>query len=145
MTQTQNVLVGYASIVSGLLSPLNENKRFKNTFKHKNLKILMNCPTWVYAALVIIEKGTLRVDGIKNKPSECLDKRVLGWQVYFETNTVLYSDILGKRKSLKDVAGKWFEGEIKLKGVLYLPDLIRLFNCLYRETLQYEPSVEEIH
>ena len=142
MTSTENVLVGYAGIVSSLLWPLNDNERFIRTFKKKRLKILMNCPTWAYAALVIIEKGTLRVDGIKNKPIESIDKDVLGWQVYFETNTVLYSDILAKRKSLMDVAGKWLEGEIKLKGIFYLPDLIRLFNCLYKETLLYEPSVE---
>jgi hypothetical protein len=145
MKSAENVLLGYASIVSNLLTPLNENKRFKKTFKHKHLKVLMNCPTWVHAALVIIDKGTLRVDGIKNKPIENIDKNVLGWQVYFETNTVLYSDILAKRKSLKDVARKWLGGEIKLKGIFYLTDLIRLFNCLYRETLLYEPSVEEIH
>ena len=143
MKSAENVLLGYASIVSSLLGPLNNNERFIRTFKKKKrLKILMNCPTWAYAALVNIEKGTVWVDGIKNKPIEGIDKKVLGWQVYFETNTVLYSDILTKRKSLKDVARKWLEGEIKVKGIIYLIDLIRLFNCLYKETLQYEPSVE---
>lgn len=68
---------------------------------------------------------------------------MLGWQVYFETNTVLYSDILASRKSLTDVARKWMRGEINVRGIYYLIDLIRLLNCLYKETLQYEPSVEK--
>jgi hypothetical protein len=142
MRSAENILMGYASIVSSLLWPLNENKRFKKVFKRKQIKILMNCPTWAYAALVVIDKGTLRVEGVENKPSQRIDKRELGWHVYFETNTVLYSDILAKRKSLKDVTNHWINGEIKVKGVFYIIDLIRLFNCLYKETLRYEPSVE---
>ena len=142
MISEETVLLGYAGIVSSLLWPLNNNRRFQKTFRRKRLKILMNCPTWVYAALVIIENGTLRVDGVKNSPAEQIERRVLGWDVYFETNTVLYSDIMAKRKSLKDVAKRWMKGEIKVRGVRYIPDLIKLFNCLYKETLQYEPSVD---
>ena len=142
MKSAENVLQGYASIVASLLQPLNQNQRFKKTFGQKHLKILMNCPTWVYAALVTIENGTLQVEGIKKEPGERIDNRKLGWHVYFETNTVLYSDILAKRKSLKDIAGKWMNGEIKVRGIRYLLDLIRFFNCLYRETLQYEPSID---
>ena len=139
MTSSKNTLVGYAGIVDNILFPLNENEKFKRLFKHKNLKILMNCPFWIHAALVIIENGTIRVDGIKNKPIERIDKDALKWNVYLETNIVLYSAILAKRKSLMDVAKEWLKGEIIIKGIVYLPDLVKLFNCLYKEKLEYEP------
>jgi hypothetical protein len=96
----EKALAGYAGIVGNVLYPLNENKQFKRLFKHKNLKILMNSPFWVYAELVIIEKGTIRVDGIKNKTIDIIKKDVLKWNVYLEMNIVLFSTILAKRKSL---------------------------------------------
>ena len=54
MTSAENALGGYAGVVSNILLPLNENMKFKRLFKHKNLKILMNCPFWIYAALAVI-------------------------------------------------------------------------------------------
>jgi len=142
MTFTENALAGYAGLVSNILFPLNENKRFKRLFKHKNLKILMNCPVWIHAALVIIEKGSIRVDGIKNKPVERINKDVLEWDVYLEMDIVLYSAILTKRQSLVGVAKKWLKGEIEIKGIIHLPDLIKLFNCLLKEKLIYNPPSE---
>ena len=139
MASAENALGGYAGVVSNILLPLNGNEKFKRLFKHKKLKILLNCPFWIHAALVIIEKGTIRVNGIKNKPIDRIDKDLLGWNVYFETNIVLYSAILAKRKSLTEVAKKWLKGEIKLRGIIYIIDLIRLFKCLYEEKLEYDP------
>jgi hypothetical protein len=142
MTFEENSLAGYAGVVGNVLSPLNQNERFKRQFRHKNFKILMNCPYWTYAALVSIEKGTIRVDGIKNKPVERIDRDVIRWNIYLETNILIYGAILAKRKTLMEVAKEWLRGELKIKGILYLPDLLRLYNCLYEEKLQYDPLSE---
>lgn len=143
MTSDEFALAGYAGSVNNTLFPLNNNERFKKVFKNKNLKILMNCPSWLYAAMVIIEKGTIRVDGVKNRPIEGIEKDKLKWNVYLEMDIVLYSLILSKRRTLKDIALELFKGNIKLKGFLYILDLIKLFNCLFKEKLRYDPPDEQ--
>ena len=142
MTPSENTLTGYAGIVSNILFPLNENRKFQRHFRHKDLKFLLNSPGWVYAALVIIEKGAIRVEGIKNKPAENIRRDVLCWDAYLEMDTLLYSAVLTKRKSLVEVAKAWLKGEIRLKGMLSLPDLVRLFRCLSKEKLLYSPRSE---
>ena len=139
MTSEEYSLAGYAGSISNSLFPLNTNKKFKRLFKNKDLKILLNCPYWLYAALVIIEKGTIRVEGIKNKPIEAIAKDKLKWNVYLDMDIVLYSRIVEKRKTLFDLAKDWLKGEIEFKGLLYVLDLIGFFNCLTKEKLEYEP------
>jgi hypothetical protein len=142
MKSSENTPNGYAGIVSNILFPLNENQRFQRHFRRKNLKLLLNSPDWVYAALVFIEKGTIRVEGIKNKPAENIHRAVLRWDGYVEMGIPLYSAVLTKRKSLMQMAKAWLKGEIKLKGVRSLPDLIGLFRCLSKEKLLYGPRPE---
>ena len=142
MIPPENRLAGYAGIISNILLPLNNNRRFQRHFRHKNLKLLLNCPDWVYAALVIIEKGVVRVEGIKNTPSENIHRDVLQWDGYLEMNILLYSAVLTRRISLIEMAKAWLKGEIKIKGILSLPDLIRLFRCLSKEKLLYSPRSE---
>ena len=142
MIPSENTPIGYAGIISNILFPLNENQRFQRHFRHKNLKFLLNCPDWIFAALVIIEKGTVRVEGIKNTPEENIHRNVLRWDTYFEMDILLYSAVLTRRISLIKVAKAWLKGEIRLKGVLSLPDLIILFRCLSKEKLLYSPRSE---
>ena len=134
--------IGYAGIVSNILFPLNDNQRFKRHFGHKNLRFLLNSSGWIYAALVIIEKGTIRVEGIKNTPEDNIRRDVHNWDGYLEMDILLYSAVLTKRISLMKMAKAWLKGEIRLKGVLSLPDLIRLFRCLSKEKLLYGPRSE---
>ena len=141
-TPSENTPTGYAGIVSNILFPLNDNWRFQRHFRHKNLKFLLNCPDWVYAALVIIEKGTIRVEGIKNKPAENIHRDILRWDGYLEMDILFYSAVLTRRISLIEVAKAWLKGEIRLKGMLSLPYLIRLFRCLSKEKLLYGPRSE---
>lgn len=139
MTSEEYALAGYAGTISDALFPLNTNKKFKRLFKNKNVKILLNCPYWLYAALVIIERGTIRVEGIKNKPIEAISKDTLKWNVYLDMDIVLYSRIVEQRKTLFDLSKDWLKGDIKFKGLLYVLDLIWLFNCMTKEKLEYEP------
>jgi hypothetical protein len=142
MTASENTPAGYAGIVSNILFPLNENRKFQRRFREKNLRFLLNSPIWVYAALVIIEKGTIRVECIKNKPAENIHRNVLQWDGYLEMDILLYSAVLTRRISLIKMAKAWLKGEIKLKGIRSLPDFIRLFRCLSKEKLLYSPPSE---
>jgi hypothetical protein len=142
MTPTENIPMGYAGIISNILFPLNDNPRFQNHFRHKNLKFLLNSPDWVYAALVIIEKGTIRVEGIKNKPAENICRSTLLWDGYLEMDILLYSAVLTRRISLMKMAKAWLKGKIRLKGMSSLPDLVSLFRCLSKEKLRYGPRSE---
>ena len=83
-----------------------------------------------------------RVEGIKKKPAENIHRDVLRWDGYLEMDILLYSAVLTKRKSLIEVAKAWLKGEIRLKGMLSLPDLIRLFRCLSKEKVLYSPRSE---
>jgi hypothetical protein len=49
---------------------------------------------------------------------------------------------IGQKKVFKGRGKKMDGGEINVRGIFYLVDLIRLFNCIYKEALQYEPSVD---
>jgi len=44
---------------------------------------------------------------------------------------------LWKRISLIGASRKWIDREIKLKGIIHIPDLIKLFNDLVKEKLIY--------
>jgi hypothetical protein len=61
-------LHGFAGIVSKQVEPLNENEKFKKIFKDSEEKVLLNAKDGKWAALLIIDKGKIYVEGIKNQP-----------------------------------------------------------------------------
>ena len=72
-------LRGFAGIVSKQIEPLNDNEKFKEKYKDMQLKVLLNAKDGKYAALLVIDKGTIHVEDFKNNPKENLKKKVLGW------------------------------------------------------------------
>ncbi|KKM90263.1 hypothetical protein LCGC14_1240460, partial [marine sediment metagenome] len=69
-------LRGLAGILSKLVEPLNENQKFKEKFSDIELKVLLNATDGKYAALLVIDKGTIHVEGYKNNPKKNLKKKV---------------------------------------------------------------------
>ena len=65
-------LRGFARIVSKQVEPLKENAKFKERFKDTEVKILLNAKDGKYAALLVIDKGTIHVEGFKNNPKKNL-------------------------------------------------------------------------
>ena len=57
-------LRGLAGIVSKLIEPLHKSEKFKEKFKDTELKVLLNAKDGKYAALLVIDKGTILVEGI---------------------------------------------------------------------------------
>ena len=121
-------LRGFASTVAKLVEPLNENEKFKERFKDTKVKILLNAKDGKYAALLIIDKATIHVEGIENKPKKNLKKKVVGWDGLFQTSTPLFLEILGGDEvSMGKIIRKVLIGKIKIRGIKKVLILLQLF------------------
>lgn len=123
-------LRGLAGIISRLVEPLNENEKFKEKHKDTEVKILLNAKDGKYAALIVVNKGTIHVDGIKNTPKENLKKKIVGWDGFLQTTTsTLLKIVENKEISISKAVRKIIFGKIKIRGikkVLVLLDLFKL-------------------
>ena len=121
---------GFAGIIDSTLTPLKSNFKFQTKFEKKSLKFLLNAKNVNFAALIIIDHGHIKVESIKNKPPENLQKKKVGWDGYLETDTQTFLKISMNRISLLGVAKNWLLGKVKMKGILKLLNLLKMFNFL---------------
>lgn len=122
-------LRGFAGIVSKQIEPLKDNEKFKQKYKDTQVKILLNAKDGKYAALLVIDKGTIDIEGFKNKPKENLKKKVLGWDGLLQTKTKTFVGLLESDDiSLGKVIGKIVTGRIKIKGIKHVLVLLPLFS-----------------
>jgi len=122
-------LRGLAGIVSKLIEPLHKSEKFKEKFKDTELKVLLNAKDGKYAALLVIDKGTILVEGIKNNPKKNLKKKVVGWDGLLQSKTAIFVEILqsNDRISVRKVVGKILTGRIKIRGIKHVLVLLQLF------------------
>ena len=121
-------LRGFAGIVSKLVVPLNENEKFKERFKDTQVKVLLNAKDGKYAALLIIDKANIYVEGMKNTPKKNLKKKVVGWDGLLQTKTSIFLEILeGDDISMGKVVWKILTFRIKIKGIKHVLLLLQLF------------------
>lgn len=126
--EKKNRLRGFAGVVSKQVEPLNENEKFKEKFAESELKILLNAKDGKWAALLIIDKGKIYVEGIRNQPKENLKKKNAGWDGLLETTTPMFLELLGSDKiSIGKVVKKWLGRKIKFKGLKHVLVLLQLF------------------
>jgi len=122
-------LRGFAGIVSKQVEPLNENEKFKHMFKETEEKILLNAKDGKWAAMLIIDKGKIYVEGIKNKPKENLKKKNAGWDGLLSCKTDMFLELLGSEKvSLGKIVRKILTGSIKIRGIKHVLVLLKLFD-----------------
>ncbi len=122
-------LRGFAGIVSKQVEPLNENEKFKHMFKETEEKILLNAKDGKWAAMLIIDKGKIYVEGIKNKPKENLKKKNAGWDGLLSCKTDMFLELLGSEKvSLGKIVRKILTGIIKIRGIKHVLVLLKLFD-----------------
>ncbi|MFX1454045.1 MAG: hypothetical protein ACFFDB_01590 [Promethearchaeota archaeon] len=120
---------GFAGIVAKQVEPLNENEKFKEKFKDTEVKILLNAKDGKYAALLIIDKGKISVEGMKNNPKSSLKKKVVGWDGLLQTKTETFLELLESENiSLGKVIGKFLIGRIKIRGIKNVLILLQLFS-----------------
>ena len=122
-------LRGFAGIVSKQIEPLKDNEKFKQKYKDTQVKILLNAKDGKYAALLVIDKGTIHVEGFKNNPKENIKKKVLGWDGLLQTKTKTFVGLLESDDiSLGKVIGKIVTGRIKIRGIKHVLVLLPLFS-----------------
>ncbi|NVM34102.1 MAG: hypothetical protein HWN81_00805 [Candidatus Lokiarchaeota archaeon] len=129
MVEEKKKLRGFAGIVSKQVEPLNEMEEFKQKFKDTEVKVLLNAKDGKWAALLIIDKGKIYVEGIKNQPKENLKKKNAGWDGLLQTTTPMFMELLGSDSvSMGKVIRKIFIGKIKIRGIKHVLVLLELFN-----------------
>jgi hypothetical protein len=114
-------LRGFAGVVAKQVEPLNENEKFKH--------VVLNAKDGKWAALLIIDKGKIHVEGIKNEPKENIKKKNAGWDGLLQTTTPMFMELLGSDKvSMGKVIRKVLTRKIKIKGLKHVLILLKLFD-----------------
>ena len=121
---------GFAVLIKSILTPLNENKEFQEKFRNVTTKILLNASNLNHAAIIIVDKGLVRVESIPNKPKENLRKQKVGWDAFLEMDTQTFLAIAMNRLSLFKVANRWLTHKIKIRGIRKLLILLKIFRFL---------------
>jgi hypothetical protein len=128
MSEEKKKLRGFASIVAKQIEPLNEMEKFKEKFKDTEVKVLLNAKDGKWAALLIIDKGKIYVEGIKNNPKENIKKKNAGWDGLLSTTTPMFLEILGSDElSIGRVVRKILTGKVKIRGIKHVLVLLQLF------------------
>ena len=128
--QEKKKIKGFAVLINSILTPLNENKKFQEKFRNITTKILLNAPNLNHAAIIIVDRGLVRVESIPNKPKENLKKREVGWNAFLEMDSQTFLAIAMNRLSLFGVAKKWLTRKIKMRGIRKLLILLKIFRFL---------------
>jgi hypothetical protein len=121
---------GFAILINSILTPLNDNEKFKEKFGNTNVKILLNALNLNHAAILIVDKGLIKVESIPNKPKENLKKRKVGWDAFLEMDTQTFLAIVMNRLSLFGVAKMWLTRKIRMRGIRKLIILLKITKFL---------------
>ncbi len=121
---------GFAGILAKALGALNSNPNFKEKFAQTNRKFVLNAINDSYAAVITVKNGTLSVESVPNTPKENLSKKALGWDGFLSMNTGVFLALALGRLSMIGVGLKFITGKVKMKGILKLLTLLKIFNLL---------------
>ncbi|MHA1147255.1 MAG: hypothetical protein ACTSR8_03325 [Promethearchaeota archaeon] len=121
---------GFAGLISNLMLPLNEKSQFKEKFKATNKKFLINATNLNHAALVIIKNGSIIVHSIPNKPKSNLKKKITNWDGFISMDSQIFISLAMNKISLLGLALKILTGKVKMKGILKLFKLLKIFDIL---------------
>ena len=127
--ENKKKLRGFAKIVSKEVEPLNSYNKFKEKYKDTEVKVLLNPKDGKEAALIVIDKGTIYVESIKNDPKENIKKANAGWDGFLEAKLQIFLDILtGGDVTVGMVAKKILTRKAKIRGIKKVMMLLQLFS-----------------
>ena len=127
MSENENT---YANGIKESFELLDNNDKFKEIFREEQFKILIKPEDEKHAALVIVDKGTIKVEKIVNKPEENISKDVLGWDGLVQTTGELFGDLdSGKAKAGKLILKR----KLKLKNPKVLVKLSKIQALIERK------------
>ena len=128
--EEKKMVRGFAGLIYSVMMPLNEKEKFREKFAKTQLKIIINASNLNYAALMIIDKGTVDVQSVPNKPKENLSKDNVGWDAFLEMNAAVFLAFSMKRLSLPGMAKLVLKREVRLKGLRKLMALMQMMKIL---------------
>ncbi|MFX1500817.1 MAG: hypothetical protein ACFFDH_07620 [Promethearchaeota archaeon] len=122
-------LRGFAGIISKQIEPLNDMEIFREKFKDTNVKVLLNAKDGKWAALLVIDKGKIYVEAIKNEPKKNLKKKNVGWDGFFQTTMPMFLEMFTNRDSFSKgkAIRKILSGKMKIRGIKHVLLLLKLF------------------
>ena len=112
------------------MNPLNKDPRFIQVFKNTKRIILINATNLHYAALLTIDNGSLKVEGIRNEPESNLKKKATGWNGYVAMDTQIFLGLATNHLSFIKLGVKILRSKVKMRGILKLLALLRLLKIL---------------
>jgi hypothetical protein len=121
---------GFAGLIFNVLAPLNDNPQFKEQFKKKRRKYLINATNLNYAVLITINKGILIIEGVRNKPISNLEKKLLCWDSYVSMDSQILLALIMNKISLLNIVLKWLIRRVKIKGLIKIFTLLKMLNFL---------------
>jgi len=123
-------LKGFAAALGKRLELVSEIDEFKDFSKNISVKLLLNPLDGKFAALVTIDKGTLKIEGIRNDNPSNFKKKKLGWNgkmaMKLQHFMELSAGMISQGKLLKMIATL----KIKVRGLIYFVILEKLFSFL---------------
>jgi len=123
-------LRGFAATLANRLELVKDIEEFKEYSKNISVKLLMNPLDGRYAALITIDKGTLKVEGIRNDDPSNLKKKKLGWNAKMAMKLQLFLELASGKISQGKILAMVATGKIKVRGLVYFVILQKLFSFL---------------
>lgn len=129
MTEEKKIrLKGFAGVVSKQIEPLKSIDKFKEDFRDRTVKILLNATDGKNAALIVIDKGTIHVEEVENKTKENIKKKNAGWDGRIQAKTNDFVELLtSENLSVGSVVGKVLTYKIRIRGLFKALTLLKLF------------------
>ena len=121
---------GFAGLIKNIMEPLNTNAEFKEKFNKFKRKFLINAPNLHHAALISLNLGILKVESVPNKPESNLNKDFIHWDGFLSMESPVFLALAMNRISIIGIGLKWIMGKVKMKGILKLLLLLKIFNFL---------------
>lgn len=134
MSEKKKRIRGFAGVIASQLEPVNNKKRFKEKFKdYEDFRLVINASDARYAAIVIIDKGVLSVEGVRNSDKAVIKKLKKESEGYLEMTIDLFFKMAMGELSTAAQAKYWLTRKIKVKGMKNVNILNKLFYYLTDE------------
>jgi len=125
-------LEGLAKILFNLLMPLNLNENFKKQFKSASFKVLINPIDQLIAAMIVIDKGTLKIEEYRKFDNLMkMIKKKIGYDALLSVPSQLLFEIAGNKISTMQLLKERRKNkQILIKGKLKLLKLTKALRLL---------------
>lgn len=118
---------GLAGLMWMQIEPLNYLDTFKEMFSDTTLNILLNPKDQRYAALLKIDKGKIDAEAVRNDKETLKSLKPDG---IFEAPMEIFLGVFGEGLSAGALMKKWITRKIKLRGLVKMMALGKVFELL---------------